>query len=78
VSGSVIGVVKTHLIETAPNHGPTLGGESFAVTGPTVATFLAGDAAGRSENGASLPAAEIAARAVASTVMIICQKDEAK
>lgn len=78
-SGRVIGVVKTHLIETAPNHGPTLGGESFAVIGPAVAKFvLDAPASGQSENGASLSSTEIAARAVSSTVMITCQKDEAK
>lgn len=77
--GRVIGIIKTHLIETLPNGGPTVGGESFAILGTMLAKFgLESGSLRGSGNEPIMPPVEIAARALAGTVLITCHKGEAK
>jgi len=74
--GRVVGMVKTHLIETLPNNGPALGGESFATSGSVIASFVAARniPAERGAGSQTLSAPEIAVRAIASSVIVLCQR----
>ncbi len=77
--GRVIGIVKTHLIQTMPNNGPTLGGESFAILGTMLAKFgLENNSSQEPGNEPAMSSVEIAARALAGTVLLTCHRGEAK
>ncbi len=73
-SGQVIGVVKSHMIETAPNQGPTLGGQTFVVSGNVLAAFLRDQGIPLASTASERPFSpeEIAAQALSASVAIRC------
>jgi S1-C subfamily serine protease len=75
-SGRIVGVVRTHLVQTAPNNGPTLGGESFVTTGRAISDFLSthNGSAKADDEARALSPTEVAAKAAASSVAIACHK----
>jgi len=74
--GQVIGVVKSHIIERAPNGGPTLGGQTFVVSGRALANFLRANGASTAQSAHDelLTTQEIAAHALTSSVTVVCTK----
>ncbi len=74
--GRIVGVVRTHLVQTAPNNGPTLGGESFVTTGRAISDFLSthNGSAKSADDAHVLSPTEVAAKAAASSVAIACHK----
>jgi serine protease Do len=75
--GLVTGMVRTHLVQSAPNNGPTFGGESFVTSSRAIAGFLRANnvrVEASDHDGAGLPPTEVAAKASASSAAIICRK----
>ncbi len=72
----IVGVVRSHLIETAPNGGPAMGGQSFIVSSAVLADFLHQHGVEPQPPGDAnqISTEEVAARALASSVAIICTK----
>jgi S1-C subfamily serine protease len=74
--GHVTGIVRTHLIQSAPNNGPAIGGQSFVTSARRIEIFL------RSFNFRvesmkeehNLSPTELAAKALASSAATICRK----
>ena len=73
----VIGIVRSNIVETAPNGGPTLGGQTFVLSGSRLASFLLKHGVSPGENSTDSGAAppnEIAIRALAASVTVLCLK----
>ncbi len=80
-SGEVEGMIKTQLIEFAPNGGPSLGGEGFAISETTIADVLRNRGVHVKESSSTehggvrtLSSSELASRMLASTVVVMCHK----
>ena len=74
--GQVVGVVRSHVIQTAPNGNITIGGETYVTKGQRLVTFLRdqGLKVVGEDNPKTLSQRDIAERAVHASVIVLCNE----